>query len=1595
MNTKLLLTLLLTVELFLAASVSAIPAYPYPIKYKQPNGAEITIQLYGDEKVHWAETSDGYTLLSNGKNGWEYAVKDENGNLKTSGLLAKDVAYRTTEDKALIRKVSKKLRFSSQQVGLLQSAWEARVMSKDLVGSGQFFKTTPPTNNDGRQKVFTPTGAKKLLMILIQYTDVPFTYTKENFNALMNTQNYNLEGASGSVRDYYLEQSYDLFDITTDVVGIYTADYNMAHYGANDSAGDDINAGALMKEACEKADADGVDFTKYDNDGDGSVDGVYIVFSGYGEASSGIDNTIWPHAGGISGQTFDGKTVSKYSCSNELNYNGPSTPGTITTIGVICHEFGHVCGAPDYYDTDYTIGGQFTGNGKWDLMDVGSYNGVPSGSVPPHFNPFEKIRAGWLTPTPLTTTTAITNMPDITSNPVVYKFNTSTADEYYLLENRQNTGFNSYCPGHGLMIYHYSKKYWDISANTTAPQGFYPVCASATTTPTISSSASAYGNINTGGCPFPGTSSKTSFVDNIAPSAKSWVGNNSYKPLTGITESTVNKTIGFKFMEVTSGTPPTTQATNFTGTYIQENQITLNWTRGSGDKIIVLARRNAAINTTPLSGTAFNANSSFGSGDQIDPGTYVVYNGNGTSVTITDLIKNSTYYFAAFEYSSTDICYLTPGLTANIATIGCTPCSPSTTNTGFGIKGITFNTINNTSSVSSGYSDYSDITTQVSPGSTYVLSVQTYSYVNTIYTKAWIDWNNDCTFQANEEFDLGSSTNDATVTKSITIPSNIKTSSVTLRVRSRIGSAPTACNLNNYSEAEDYTLKIIGGCTPPTVQATNLTASNVQTEQMTLNWTRGNGNKVLVIARQGSAVDSYLIGVNSFTANADFGLGTQIGTGNYVVYNGTNNNITITGLTPESTYYFAVYEYDAASNCFLTPALTTNFTTNTGTSYCIPTESITNSLGITNVTLNTINNNSGTASLTYTNYNNLFTNIVKNQSYNLSVSVNTNGNNTIYTKAWIDWNKDGTFDETEKYNLGSNTNVSNALTSNSPLSITVPSTATNGTIRMRVITRFGSAPIACGNNDYSEAEDYILKVINPTTIWDGTAWNAGIPTELYDVEVDGNYSGAGFTCNNLTINAGKLLTVSSGTLTVNGNILMKSDENGTATLVNNGNINTNIKGNVEQYLPVARNWYVSSPTSNASLPMGYTCYVYHEPGDNTGYTAPATAYWQSVTTGTSLTPGVGYIALPASNGLTISFSTGSTGHLNDGEVTIPLTKTNVAEKPGFNLIGNPYPSYINIMTPINTNSALEKTVWYRTRSIGDSPAYYFETVNTTSGIGTNNNGLGSVTGYIPPMQGFWVRSNTASANLVLNNNYRTHASVEGVTTTPLKVTTDNKLVRLQVSNGTKNDETIVYFNANATPQIDIYDSEKMMNNNETIPEIYSLINGKNLAINGRNEESTEIVVPLGFSTDAANTYQIRATSISGFSERKIVLKDQNSNAEFDLTTGNAYSFSSDATTDNTRFVLVFKSLNTTGIEQLSNGSLFTAFEDENNKITIVLSQKPETQQLICMYNSVGQLVYTGKLIEATSQLNKVFEPGVYLISLNIKGVNQTKKLVIK
>ena len=619
----------------------AVSAYPYPFQYTQPDGSVVTIQLKGDEKVHWAETADGYKLLSNGKNGWEYAVVNKDGDIQCSGSLAREQGKRSLADRRLLSGVSKNIRYSDKQIRLLKSLWDAQhALDKtsggfNMQGSSSLTGGSPQ-KSPGISKVFSPVGGKKLLMILIGFTDKAFTKTQADFNSLMNQVGYNLNGATGSVKDYFLETSYNQFNVTTTVAGPYTAAHNMAYYGTNDSNGNDVNPGALITEAVTQADAD-VNYADFDNDGDGIVDGVYVVYAGYGEASGAPSYTIWPHASSISTITCDGVKISRYSCSNELQ----GTAGTnMTTIGVICHEFGHMGGALDYYDTNYATSGQYDGMGAWDLMSSGNWNGSPAGCRPSHMNPYDKIRCNWVTPTLLATDASIT-LSDIKSNPVIYRYNTATSNEYFLLENRQQTGFNASVPGHGLMIYHVDGNY--ITARTSANdinagvhQGMLPMAATATVANGVMT-----GVINTTGCPWPGAGSKTSFTDATTPNSKSWAGANTNGALLNITENSGVISLCYK------SCPAVNPVFNVAALAVNASQINLSWTNNAANNDIIIASNSTNTFGTPTNGTSYNV------GDVLPGGGTVLFKGAASAFNHTGLSTTTTYYYQIWAVDGT------------------------------------------------------------------------------------------------------------------------------------------------------------------------------------------------------------------------------------------------------------------------------------------------------------------------------------------------------------------------------------------------------------------------------------------------------------------------------------------------------------------------------------------------------------------------------------------------------------------------------------------------------------------------------------------------------------------------------------------------------------------------------------------------------------------------------------------------------------------------------------------------------------------------------------------------------------------------------
>ena len=309
------------------------------------------------------------------------------------------------------------------------------------------------------------TGKKKGLIILVNFSKTAFQAANNTalYQRIANEKNFSYGKFKGSMYDYFYAQSDGQFELTFDVVGPVTVSNTQSYYGSNDSYGDDKHPAEMVIEALKKADST-VNFADYDWNGDGEVEQVYVVYAGKGEADGGASTTIWPHEYSLSAanyygdgsgpQTLDGVTIDTYACGAELN----GQTGSIAGIGTMCHEFSHCLGYPDFYDTDYS-GGQ--GMGNWDLMDSGSYNG--DGYQPAGYTSYERWVAGWKEPIELEVTQSITNMKALTNGGESYViYNQGHPNEYFLLENRQQSGWDAGIPGAGLLILHvdYDETIW-------------------------------------------------------------------------------------------------------------------------------------------------------------------------------------------------------------------------------------------------------------------------------------------------------------------------------------------------------------------------------------------------------------------------------------------------------------------------------------------------------------------------------------------------------------------------------------------------------------------------------------------------------------------------------------------------------------------------------------------------------------------------------------------------------------------------------------------------------------------------------------------------------------------------------------------------------------------------------------------------------------------------------------------------------------------------------------------------------------------------------------------------------------------------------
>ena len=306
-------------------------------------------------------------------------------------------------------------------------------------------------------------GQKRGLVILCEFTDTKFKagHDREKYHDILNEPDYaTSEGFRGSVADYFRDQSAGLFELKFDVVGPFTTEFSYRHYGKNDSEGLDLLPHDMIAEMCQAASGE-VNFADYDWDGDGVVDEVFVVYAGMGESdnSPSKPDLIWPHMWTFTEANgeplyIDSVYIDVYACANELK-----AEGTINGIATFCHEFSHCLGLPDFYDINYD--GLF-GMDDFDVMSGGSYGG--GGFRPVGYTAYEKMACGWQQPIELSTSdVSVSDLKPISERGDIFIiYNDAHPDEYYMIENRQRTGWDTKYPARGLLITHvdYDAEVW-------------------------------------------------------------------------------------------------------------------------------------------------------------------------------------------------------------------------------------------------------------------------------------------------------------------------------------------------------------------------------------------------------------------------------------------------------------------------------------------------------------------------------------------------------------------------------------------------------------------------------------------------------------------------------------------------------------------------------------------------------------------------------------------------------------------------------------------------------------------------------------------------------------------------------------------------------------------------------------------------------------------------------------------------------------------------------------------------------------------------------------------------------------------------------
>lgn len=455
------LTMILMTMLLGTASLWAVPAHPGKTKVQQPDGSYVTIRLHGDEWLHFNTTDDGYSIVKDSRGYYVYAEK-KGGKLQPTALVAHDEAVRTASEKAFLAGVGK---YQAPEMSETVAAEKAREEAR----RAQTLAAHQVARQSGRRAAQYDYTNFRGLIILVQFNDLQFSRQdyKDIFTDMVNAENYTGWASSGngvytgSVRDYFSDNSFGLFQPEFDVVGPVTINYSKYYpHGTN-------NGDVVAKAAITAADPL-VNYQDYDRDGDGQVDMVYLIYAGVGSNIQGNnDGLIWPYASYFWGVgKKDNVNFGRYACSTELT--GSEQYNIIDGIGTICHEFSHVLGLPDFYDTDYEkSGGESNHPDTWSIMAGGSYEN--NGRTPVGYSLYERYSVGFCDEPEVIDAEGAYTLDPLYLEGKGFRINSPVNNEFFLFENRQKNAFkwDRYLPGSGMLVHRVEKPNSGVwSANT-------------------------------------------------------------------------------------------------------------------------------------------------------------------------------------------------------------------------------------------------------------------------------------------------------------------------------------------------------------------------------------------------------------------------------------------------------------------------------------------------------------------------------------------------------------------------------------------------------------------------------------------------------------------------------------------------------------------------------------------------------------------------------------------------------------------------------------------------------------------------------------------------------------------------------------------------------------------------------------------------------------------------------------------------------------------------------------------------------------------------------------------------------------------------